>query len=464
MAFDPDKYLADHAPKPAFDPDAYLKAHSASTKRSFAGDALDYGLRALDYGAGATRTAAASVAGGINYAAGGDFPVSKDDLINTLKGKAPSTKQYAQNMGVPEGAQLNVPLVGPVSVLDAAGFVGDVALDPLTYLTGGASAVAKEAAEKAAAKQLTGQVGKAALQDQLKAYAEKGLRPLSNAMESAGNYLYKSAYKVPDAKLAKVGVEPLSEVMLNNGRPSGSAKALQTAIDNLTAAKMAERKTIYDAVEQAGGRANMVEAITPAAKRAEEIMRIDPNAGEQVARMGDYLKNYTREGVEVPVSLASDWKTRLYKSSLPQNAYNPLTGRAMPIAADIQKSFAAGLKNSIETAANRVIPESGNRISALNAEVAPLIESSKKIIPTEVQKDATKNAFTSIDGLALGDVLDHPTHLPMFLIKKGADVFNTPLGRTYTGNALTRVGQTGMPDVLMRRALIDANNPWGAVK
>jgi len=89
---------------------------------------FDYGMRALDYTGGLTRTA---IAGAADPFVEGDL-VNQDDVINALKGKAVTTEEVLDRSGMEDGA-----------LRTGLGFAGDVALDPTTYMSGGISALAK---------------------------------------------------------------------------------------------------------------------------------------------------------------------------------------------------------------------------------------------------------------------------------------------------------------------------------
>lgn len=460
-----------------------------ATTKKVAGAGLDYGLRALDYAGGLSRTA---VAGAVSPFTPNGEVVGADELTRMVKGQAPSTSEYMDKMGVPEGAKVSLPLVGDVSARGVGGFLGDVALDPLTYATFGAEPLLKEAAEKAAqkgvgaqaAKTLALEGGEAALEQGAKKLAPHTdeaaapgllskvantlspvLNPVGNATEAAGDSLYKSGFKTVDAKLAAKEQAPLSEVMLNNGRPAGTAATMSTEVQKLLDAKMAERQTMYDAINQGGGKVDVLQAMEPSMDRAKEILRIDPNAGPQISGMEDWLQNYGREGQHVPVDLASDWKSRIYNASLPANAYDPL-GRALPVASEMKQQFGRGLKEGIEGAAENTLgPGQGARMTQLNSDVGTMINAQKKALPSEVLKSANKNMITPVD--AMGTVISATAShspwaaVPFAIAKKGADAFNTTAGRTYLGNAVSRAGREGMLDAYTRRALIDANqSPW----
>jgi len=152
----------------------YLKNQTvAEEDQDFEDKAMEFGgkvireaepiLRTLDYPAGLVRGA---IAGGLEAATGRDDLV---DIKDVIKGKAPSSGEILEKLGVPEGGSLSDVLPGMYSktgkglalekgglfdptARGVAGAAIDVALDPLALLAGkGAKAVAKEAYKDPAA-------------------------------------------------------------------------------------------------------------------------------------------------------------------------------------------------------------------------------------------------------------------------------------------------------------------------
>lgn len=115
-------------------------------------------LRVLDYPAGLLRGAVGGVAEAVT---------GRDDLVDikdVLKGKAPSSGELLEKMGVPEGKSLSDILPGMYSesgkgaalqkggmfdptTRGAAGFAADIVLDPLSYLGAGAAKKALKSEE-----------------------------------------------------------------------------------------------------------------------------------------------------------------------------------------------------------------------------------------------------------------------------------------------------------------------------
>lgn len=400
---------------------------------SLSARALDYGLRGLDYAGGIARTLAADVVSPADA-------VTMDDWKAAMRGQAPNTAQYMDRVGVPEGAKVNLPFIGDVSTRDVGGFVGDVALDPLTYASLGASAVGK-----------LGKAGKV---------AERGLTAGGRAAKATGDAIYKSGFKKIDEGLVERGMKPLSQVMIDAGRPVGTVKGLSKKAGQIGDNLMAERELIYDAIERSGQKVNIPKAMEPSIGAMSEQLRRNPALDGQMGAMEDWLLKYGRDGDNVPVQLASDWKTTLY-DGLPQAAYGPM-GKVMPAPKEVQKQFARGLKEGIEDAGRRAGGEKmGQRITAINEDLGSLI-SAQKPMAREVRKANTKNVASSVDGAGVGYALANPgIGIPVLAGKKLGDLSKTTAFKTGLGRAGYELGNSGLLDPVLRQMMIEANrSPW----
>lgn len=126
-------------------------------------------LQGLDYAGGLVRTGVGQIA---ESTTGRDF-IKDGDWQRAADGKAPGFSEMMANAGVPEGPRVNLmPEVrvpgtdvilgrGDSSLRDIGGFVGDLATDPLNYLTLGSVAAAKGVG-KGAAKTVGKKIGQAA--------------------------------------------------------------------------------------------------------------------------------------------------------------------------------------------------------------------------------------------------------------------------------------------------------------
>lgn len=279
--------------------------------------ALDYGGRALDYAGGLARTGVASQIDDVRSLVGKDRLLKEDDLWNALKGKALPTSEYLERTGVPAGYSMSDALSGAYSdsgdewlklkkggwadptMRGAAGFVGDVALDPLTYLTLGTGAAAKTALKSGAKAAATSgaealvkaggaisregisEAGQAALKaaaptfretvtQGLKKTGDKALRPLENFSEYFGTGIYKSGLKRIDQEAAKYGKEPVSDVLMEAGI-TGNARQIYDKMDDLGEQILKERQALLKDSTKAGAEVSMQEAMGPTMARIQQI-------------------------------------------------------------------------------------------------------------------------------------------------------------------------------------------------
>lgn len=405
---------------------------------SFGRKALDYGLRALDYTGGLTRTAAAELADSVPQS---NEAVTSEDWMKALRGKAPSSAEYMERMGVPEGARvdLNPFAEGDSSVRDIGGFVGDVALDPLNYLTLGGSAAAKA--------------------------GSKVLNPSSQLLKKAGKATYKSGFKNIDGDLAEKGVKELSEVLWENGAPSGTLKRIAGKTEKLSDQLLNKRKILYDKIDNAGGKVDVTGAVYKTQDMGKEMLRRNPALDDQVGLMDGWLAKYGEQGSGIPVSLASDYKTTLYQG-MPNSAYSPI-GKQLPVPKAYQKEFAKNLKEGIINAGNRAGDGLGNQVDDINENLSSILTAQKKAIPREIKKGTRVNTISPIDtGMGAWAMLNPGTGGWVLAAKKTGDLAKTTAARTVVGKGMNRAGQSTVPDMLLRRSLINANDdenqmsPW----
>jgi hypothetical protein len=398
---------------------------------------LDYLGRGLDYTSGLGRTAVGAGLGAIT----GEDVIKEGDVERAFKGQAPSGEELLSRAQIPEGArvdlmpEVNIPLTGiklgegDSSMRDVAGLGLEIGADPLTYVTLGATGAAKALAS-----------------------------PLSKASEKLGKTLYKSGFKKIDENLVEKGLKPLSEVALELGAPAGSVKGLSKKIADINKKLLEERSGLYQQIKASGQTVDIPKAMEVPIARGEELLRRNPALDTQMGSMEDWLLKYGKEGEQVPVDLASDWKTTLYQG-LPQNAYTPL-GKVMPAPKEYQKAFAQGLKEQIEAAGERSGKGLGKKIAEINENIGSIIESQKPMA-REVRKANTKNAISSVDAGIIGYALKDPITASAVLgSKKIGDLAKTTAFRTGVGGKMYEIGTAPIRgaalDIGARRAL----SPW----
>lgn len=401
--------------------------------QSFGSRAFDYGMRALDYAGGASRYAAAGLAN-VPYAmATGKSFVKPEDLGKVLSGQAPSTAEYMERAGVPEGARINLsPMEGDTSVRDIGGFVGDIALDPLTYMTMGGSAAKSGVAGKA-----------------LSSTATKALRPLSDTAESAGKAMYKSGFKKIDERLVEKGKKLLGETLLEKGAPTGTTKTISKKMAKIGEDALSQRNNLYKQATDLGVTIDLGYPLKETEKLVSNLTskKSMPRIRQKAADLMDMLNEIKREG-KVDVETLSAWKSKIY-DALPENAFG-LDGKPKGIYAEFDKALASDFRKAIIDAGEAAKPGLGKAIDA-NNKVLETMLTAKKPTKMQIRRGETPNMFTSVDGILSAL---NPKTLPA---KKLSDAAKTTYVRTKGGKGLINAGKSGLLDSTARRGLIDRN-------
>jgi hypothetical protein len=414
-----------------------------------------------DWTGGMVRTGVGEAAGAVT----GSDVVRDGDWMQALQGKAIDTNTIMDRAGVPQGGQLSDLIPGMYSesgdglltlqkggMLDpsprgVAGFVGDVALDPLTYLTAGGSTLAK-----------TGKAGAA---------AEKVLKPASNLMEAGGKSMYKSGLTRIDQEAMKYGKDPVSDVLLKHDI-AGSANTIYNKMRELSENLVGQQKGLLSQADEAGKTVDMTQSMRLA---DEEIanMRLsrDPRKQAAAATLQDEVASYKTldslppgaEGPIMPVGVqqANDFKTSLYQS-IPQGDWAETLSGLDPQLIKGRKAQARGLKESVEGAVDGI--GKGAEIRQINDELGRLLTTNDKAW-NEAIKEQNKNIFSSVDGGLLGIAISDPGKAAILLAKKAADAAKMTGPRTVGGQMLRNQGRGQLSgpiwDILLRQQMIEAN-------
>ncbi len=393
--------------------------------------------KGLDYAGGVTRAVAANAADAVNP--GKEFATS-DDIVNALKANPPSTADYLERAGVPAGYSMSDALSGLYSktgdglalkkggMLDptargAAGFVGDVALDPLTYLSGGLSAAAKGGLEGSR----LAKAGQVALKT-----ANAVVNPL-DALVPAGKTLYQSGLKNIDTRLVERGQEPVSDYLMKQGA-WGRLPTLQDNMKSRMGELAEQRQGLYQKIDNAG-----VQIDPHYASEGANNYISDLRDNRYMAPKADKLQEFVDLGTSggpMSVQKASEAKTSLY-DALPATAFDQ-NGRLTNDGQKMLKELSLGYKTEIEGAGNFVQPGLGDQIGDVNKEWGAYINADK---PTqrEIAKDARKNLFTETKAAFMKF---KPAAVPLMY---GAQMINSPATRTGAGLLMKNIGESAGP-------------------
>ena len=401
--------------------------------------------KASDYMGGLLRTGVASLAGS---ATGTDIG-TKEDLSKALSGEAPTTSQYLERAGVPEGATLGdvIPKIKgewyDPSVRGVAGFVGDVALDPLTWISAGLSNAAK-------AGKLTSTAGKA---------ANAVLNPVESLQRAHANNLYKKAFsKVDKISTAENKAFPVSKVLHDTGFV-GSMEDAAKHIKEINDSTGSQIGAIYKAAGDRGAQVDLVKELTPALEKADALRKKYGKVSPESIALADAIDNriqyiWENTGGKIRPDELNDLKAHL--ADMVKN-WSP-----DPSAQAKTKELRTVISSMGEGAKSALSKEEKSAVESLNK----MYGATNKDIQDELIKQAGSVAekrgggFSKVDamltglGLAGGGPSGGVSFLPLAL-KKSADVMQTTRGRTMRGAANKVIGEKafGLEDAAMRQGI-----------
>jgi hypothetical protein len=252
--------------------------------KSKAADVALTGLQAVGVPGGIVRS-------GIANAAGLSRP--EDTLMN-----APTTSEYMDRAGVPEGAKVSDFVGGYAepgkgrflrpekggmldpSVRGVAGFAGDVALDPLTYLSGGLSAAAKTGKAQKLLQLLKLQEQSGALSGVGKA-ANVVLNPTELYAKGSAVRNYGKAFNYIDKQFPE-NPQTVAELMRQQGYV-GTASGAAEKIADLSKKTGIDIGNILDEATKKGATVDMNTALAPALKKAAEIRSLGTTTAHSMA-------------------------------------------------------------------------------------------------------------------------------------------------------------------------------------
>ncbi len=380
--------------------------------------------RVLDYPGGLIRTAGAGLANIPYSIATGKSITQEGDLTNALKGKAPTSAEFMERAGVPEGPHANLMPEftvgghtfgkGDTSLRDAEGLLMDIGTDPLTALA-------------------------------------KGVKPISNTIEGAGKSIYRSGLKKVDEKLLEKGVTPIADTLIEHGAPIGTTKRLAAKAGEIGDELGTQRKALYEKANALGVKVDM-SAVT---KNTEEMiakMKADPGLAPMAEKFEDLVNRYKAEGF-TDLATASDWKTNLY-NALPESAYDSF-GKVKGPAQKIQKQLASDFRKAIIAGAESGEKGLGSQIDKINEGLGSVI-SSKRPMAMQIRRANTPNMVSVVDGMIGGFGIHSPEAAAGILAaKKAAELSKTTIARTALGKGLINASKVPLMDAAAYRGLIN---------
>lgn len=376
-------------------------------------------LRAADYAGGLGRVTYQTVEDLAREA-----PLARDgDLKRALLADAPTTEEYLERAGVPEGYDRM-----------AAGMLGDIAKDPFTYGTLGLSALPRLAKLPKAAR--AGKWG--SLLDRLEGLVPK-VRPdildkVPRATETIGSKIYRSGLKELDIEGTKYGKEPVSEVLENADIAGWTMGSIRKQSQDLAKKYLTQRDDILRRSTEKGGKLSG-ESFGLLKEKIDELKKINhPDADEVANSLQDDLDNLVSRS-EPTTTQASQWKTiEQRKVSKPEWA-----GQRQTMWSEGQKAKASDLRAGTEKAVELTDGSATRQeLQDLNDAIGRILTSDDRALK-EAAKEArrpilsqTKAAVTKADPL-------------MGAVMKGVELMNMAGPRTMAGRGMMRAGRSGMP-------------------
>lgn len=425
------------------------QSQAAPKEQGMGSKALHTVLKGIDYLGGLSRTALAhSGPAKAAMLAAGQNPsdVLQGTWQQALHGEAPSSSQYMEKAGVPAGYSLSDILpgyaepgqggMGPEKggVLDpsmrgVAGFVGDVATDPLTY-----------------AGALT-----------------KYLQPLSELSKGGSSKLYKSAFKNIDKELvaankAKAGEAPFAKAMESQGFAGSMAKAREANNAMLQQAG----QQIGDIPKQAAEK-GMTVSMEDAVKQGQAFIdnlaaNPHPDVEKSIPKLQEIVDSYASKG-EIPIDVANKWKSQLSQMAGGSSAYKE--GARPAFQDQLEKALSGGVGEQVSSELAKSSLAEPMQAANRSYEVG---KTAQPALRREYKKEVTKHPLSAVDimlaGLGGGGAVGHSSGtaeaaLGALAAKKLYNIANSTAGKTYAAKGLQTLGNvpSGALDTLARRSL-----------
>jgi hypothetical protein len=444
----------------------------------------DGALRAMDYLGGLSRTALGGTVGELMT---DKNLVNKDDLLNALKGKAISSEEMLRRAGATDKAKLSDVLPSVYtdkgdgftlkrggsfdpSARAIAGFGLDIATDPTTYMGGALIRAASPLLKmKSGLKNLPANL--------IKGSAWTGLAALDGSLpnellQKGGKKLYKSAFTNVDNAGRVKGKADVSDLYWDEGIRGDNRQIFDQSID-LGKKLELERDAKLALAESKGAKVDMGQATYPSRGLVSRL-REDPGMEPIADQLESFLNRYVPQaehqirpdGTIIPAAIrdnpgpltANQWKSNLY-NTVGDSAYNEFkkTSRGQ----EFFKTFAHGMKEGIENAAEKVEPGLGKEIGDLNDKWGRILTTAKTL-DNEAIKGERKHYLTSVDPIlaTMGMLTGDPKFAAKGILgKKAADLGKTAWFRTNAGMGLDAIGRNRALMSAGRHALINTGRP-----
>lgn len=360
---------------PDFTPDPDFKP--TDTVGSKIARAAGYVPKGLDYQGGAVR-------GAVGRQLGLVTPEEADKAVS-MEGAWPSSAEMLKRAGMggeasPADLVHYLPLASPetkamiwgllknswadVSARDALGFVSDVVTDPLTYETGGASAIARPLLSNPKTW------AKAPLWLQ-----ERVARGPQEVISGLGKTLYERGLR-PVMEFGERKGKDVADVFYRHG--IWSTKNLGSTVSQKTASLKKSRDAIQTAADGTGARVKREAAFDPMFKELAAMVDnrlLTPDEAEKL--LDDFSERYYR-GADPTTTEATGWKTQV-RRGLPSTAWDNLKHKSPDEAERIARATGKGLQEETEATVGRALgPEKQKEFKRLNSDLGTFLTTHEK--------------------------------------------------------------------------------------
>lgn len=443
-------------------------------------------LKAMDYLGGLTRTGVA----GLGELVTGEDLYKTGDIGKALSGEAPTMSQILERGGVGEmgklsdilpqiytdtGAGFTLKKGGAADITGrgALGFVGDVALDPLTYASLGLSSIAKtagkEALEQGAKKGLATKLGEAMVEKSGLGTSKEGLNlagkvadvvlnPLEKLSKGSSEKVYAKAFQDADRVSRETGKKPLSKVLQEQGFVGDARDALDFTRDyNKQVGKGIEN--VLDEAASKGATVNMTDAFDRAMQYTSEIRKNPhPDVKKLADRMDEITLSLMEAGQDVPVNLANTWKSQI--NDLAKEGAFKIEGLGKSgIEERFDKIIGSTLSDNISKSVQKTDKSLSDKLINMNKEYAATNDTVQKVLNNQAEKELRrKTPISAVDLMMAGaGVVGHGTTGGMVALgglaaKKLGQAAMSTKGRTMRGAATKKIAESGFASSAARQS------------
>jgi hypothetical protein len=426
------------------------------------GSAVKTALKPLGYLGGLTRT---GVAQAIEPLTGKEF-VSQEDWDKAIAGEAPSSAEYMERAGVPEGISLgDIPGLGGIknkwydpSVRGTVGFVGDVALDPFTYLSGGLSAAAKAGTTESKLLNALKLANKDGLTSGGRV-VNAALNPIETYNRNNADKLYTKAFQKLDKYSAKEDLPLTASQIL---KKEGYVGNMQGAVDKLKeiSDKAGDNiNNIYSEAANRGAKVDLMSTFDDALQYAQELKKLSaPEAHDLANQIETRVQGiWDKHGSSVGVDLAQQEKTFL-NNLVKKSGFG--AGDEAALGTIAKKSIGGGLASGEMDAVKNLDQELYNKLlenNKLYRSTSPDILPKFQDIASQVTNARSPFQVSLVDAMLAGAgghglMSGHLSELAPLAAKKTVQAAMSTEGRTARAALAGAIGEgsKGMTDSAAR--------------